>query len=145
MISAPGDAVDGRVVDLGQQADVVVLQSVDQVCLPQRPRAIERPLEDPRHLLGQLGIGRRRRQRDLAYVVLQIEVRILDPIRVVEVERDRLQPPAKRRQKRQPLLDHVQQVGELELPVGPRARVEHRQRSDVPRLARRFERQELRV
>ena len=65
------------------------VEAVDQVQLPQRPRAVERAREDPRHLLGDLLVGRRRRDRQLAHVVLEVEVRIVDPVRVVEPERHR--------------------------------------------------------
>ena len=79
-------------MDLRHQRDVPVRQPMDQVHLPQRSRAVERPREDPRDLLGQLAVGRRRRQRQLAHVVLEVEVRIVDPIWVVQAERHLLQP-----------------------------------------------------
>jgi hypothetical protein len=86
------------VVDLGQQRYAAVLEAVDQIHLPQWPRAVERPGEDARHLLGQFRVGRRGRQRQLAHVVLEVEVGIVDPVRVVESQRHVPQPPAKRRQ-----------------------------------------------
>ena len=78
-------------------------QAVDEVQLPQRPRAIQRPRGDSRDLLADLGVRRGLGQRELAHVVLEVEVRIVDPVGVVEVERDAAQAPAERRQQRQAL------------------------------------------
>ena len=128
--------VDDRVVDLRHHGLVPALEAVDQVELPQRAGAVERARHDPRHLLGQLRVAAGRRQRQLADVVLEIEVRIVDPVRVVERERHFLQPPAEGWQQRQPLGDHVVDVGELEAAVGARARIEHSHAADVSSLAR---------
>ena len=49
-----GQAVDDRVVDLGQNRDEPGLVTLDHVELPQRPRAVQRPRHDPRHLVGEL-------------------------------------------------------------------------------------------
>ena len=46
-------AVNGGMVDLRQHRDAPVLEAMDQVELPERPGAIERPRDDPRHLLGE--------------------------------------------------------------------------------------------
>ncbi len=145
MISAPGEAVDGRVVDLGQHRHDAVLEPVDQIQLPQRPGAVERPGDDPRHLLGELLVGARRRQRELADVEVEVEVRVVDPVRVVEAERHLGQTPAHRRQQRQPLGEHLLDVGELELAARGGARIEDRDPADVPALARVLEREELGV
>jgi hypothetical protein len=133
------------VVDLRQHPDVAVLQAVDQVDLPQRPRTVERPREDARYLLSHLGIRRRRRDRELADVVLEVELGIVDPVGIVEPQRDRFQPPAERGQQRKPLGDHVVDVGELEPSVWPRAWVEHGETANVASLTGRLQRQELRV
>ena len=71
-------------MDLREQRHVTVLEPVDQVELPQRSCAIERPGHDPRHLRGELLVGRRRRQCEVAHVILEIEVGVVDPVRVVE-------------------------------------------------------------
>jgi hypothetical protein len=45
---------------------------------------------------------------DLADVVLEVEVGIVDPVRIVEPQRDLLQAPAERREQWQPL--HQQEL-----------------------------------
>ncbi len=132
-------------MDLRQQRNAIVLQPVDQVHLPQRPRPVERPAKDPRHLLPQLLVRRRRRQRDLAHVVLEVEVGIVDPIRIVQAQRHRLEPPPERRQQRKPLGQHVVDVGQFEPPVRSSARIEHGERAHMPALPRRLQRQKLRI
>jgi hypothetical protein len=80
--------------------------------LPQRPRAIERAGEDPRHLLGQLLVGSAGRQRQLAYVEVQVEVSVVDPVAIVEVEGNRHEAPAKRRHQREAFGDQQLEVFE---------------------------------
>ena len=53
------EPVDRRVMDLGQHRDQAALEPVDQIELPERPGAVERPGEDPRDLLGELLVGAR--------------------------------------------------------------------------------------
>jgi hypothetical protein len=93
-------AVDDRVMDLAHHGHPVARQAVHQVQLPQRLRPVQRTGVDPGHLFGQLGVGSGRSQGDLADVELEVEVRIVDPVAVVEVERDLGQPPAKWRHDR---------------------------------------------
>jgi hypothetical protein len=83
-----GDSVHRRVMDLGQQGVAAALQSADQVDLPQRPSPIQRAGDDPRHLVGELVIVARRGESDLTDVEVQVEVRILDPVRMVQTEGD---------------------------------------------------------
>ena len=99
-----GDAVDQRVVGLRDQREAVVLQSLDQPHLPQRLGAVELLGEDPRGQAPQLLPVARRGQRGVADVVLEVEVRVVDPHRapavqrgvgeLVAVARDQVQPPA---------------------------------------------------
>ena len=75
---------------LGHAVDVV--QALDDVHLPQRPVEVERAGDQPGDLDAQLppvaGLG----QGDVADVELEVEVRVLDPVRMVEVERHADQP-----------------------------------------------------
>ena len=48
----------------------------------------------------------RRGQGQFAHVVLEVEVGILDPVRVIETERNRREPPAERRQQMHALQQH---------------------------------------
>ena len=58
----PGGAVDGGVVDLGEDGEAIVGQALDDVALPQRPAAVERTADDAGHQLADLLVaaGRRR-------------------------------------------------------------------------------------
>jgi hypothetical protein len=78
-------------------------------------------------------------------VEIEVEVRVVDPVAVVEAERDLDQAPPKRRDERQALGDQVLQVGELEDAARRRRRIDDRHAADVPVVARAFEGQELRV
>jgi hypothetical protein len=133
------------VVDLAHHGDAVARQSVDQVQLPEGSRSIEGPCVDPRHLLGQLGVGSRRGQRDLAHVKLEVEVRIVDPVAVVEVERHLGQPPPERRHEREALGDQVLEPRQRQPAVLGRGRVVDRERAHVTVVARVLEREELLV
>ena len=141
-----GHAVDDRVVDLREHRDVARLQAVDQVELPQRPAAVERPRGDPRDLLGELLVVARRRQRDLADVEVAGRSRCRPP------SRGSRGPAAPR-----PGASAAAAAGaaarrsapgrpaQLSEPAGRRRRVEDRQARDVSGLARGLEGEELRV
>ena len=62
------DAVDDRVVDLRQQRDVTALEAVDQVQLPQRVAAVERPRVYAGDGLGYLAVVAGRRYIGLGVV-----------------------------------------------------------------------------
>jgi hypothetical protein len=124
----PGDlqargAVGGGVMEfLDQRLPPLPVRAgrpVDEVKLPQRPGAIERP---PRYRCGQLGelaVIPGRRQGDLVQVVRQIKVRIFDPVRLIDAERDLDEPATQRRKQVQALLHDVAQVIERQrCPIG---------------------------
>ena len=141
-----GQPVEGGVVDLAQQPDLrPVLDAVDEVHLPQRAAAIEPALEDARALLGQLAQVARSGQRDLADVVVEVDVRLLDPERVVEAERDLDQAPAERRQQVQALAQHRAQAADGDDAAGRGRGVVHGQAADVAVGPVVLERQELGV
>ena len=73
------DAVDQRVVGLGDQREAVVLEALDQPHLPQRLGAVELLGEDARGQVLQLLLAARRGQRGVAHVVLEVEARVVDP------------------------------------------------------------------
>ena len=85
----PGGAVDGGVVHLGEDGEAVVGQALDDVALPQRPAPVERTADDAGHELGDLLVAPGRRHRGVAHVEVEVEVGVVDPVRVVEVERAR--------------------------------------------------------
>ena len=82
-------------------------EPVDDVELPQRAAAVERAAEHPRDGLGELPVVAGRRDRGLADVEVEVEVRVVDPVRQVEPERDLHEPPAQRRQQVQPILEQL--------------------------------------
>jgi hypothetical protein len=100
----------------------------------QRTGAIQWPGGDPRDLLGGLLLGPAGRQRELTDVEVEVEVGIVQPVGVVEPERDLDQPPAQRRQQGQPLFHQAVDVLEGELPARRGRGVEDRQPGDVARL-----------
>jgi hypothetical protein len=76
------------VVDLRQQGDAVAVEAADDVQLPQRTGAVERAGDDPGDLVGELAVRARGGQRELADVEVQVEVLVLDPVGMVDAERD---------------------------------------------------------
>ena len=98
----------------------------------------------PRGLLGQLPVVTGRRQGELADVELDVEVRVLDPVGLVEPERDLDQPAAERRDQVQPGLDEPGQPVERER-LGSGRRVEDADAADVAVDRRRLHREEGRV
>ena len=69
---------------------------MDHVQLPQRPRAVERSSGEPGDLLGELVIVARGGQRQLTHMEIEVELGRLDPVGVVERERDLGEAPAER-------------------------------------------------
>ncbi len=145
-ISAPDSPSSAAWWTLRQQPDLgPVLDPVDEVHLPQRPAAVEPALEDPRPLLGELAQVAGRGQRDLADVVVEVDVRLLDPERVVEAERDLDEAPAERREQVQALAQHRAQAADGDDAAGRGRGVVHGQAADVAVGPVVLERQELGV
>ncbi len=80
-------AVDRAVVHLGDDADVAVGQALDHVELPQRAVRSSGVLAICAGQLGQLLVAAGGGDADAADVVVEVEVGVLDPDRVVEPER----------------------------------------------------------
>ena len=80
-MSTPGDAVDERVVGLGDEGEALAGQPLDHPQLPERLRAVELLGEHPRRHVAQLLLRARRGQRRVADVVLEVEGRVVDPER----------------------------------------------------------------
>jgi hypothetical protein len=130
-------------MDLAHHPDPASREAVDQVDLPQRPRPVERPGVDAGDLLGQLRVGPGRSQGNLAHVELEVEVGIVDPVAVVEVEGNRGEAPAEGRHQWEAFGDELLEARQGQLAAGRGRRIEDRQRPDVPVVARVLERQEL--
>ena len=99
-----GDPVDDRVMGLGDDREAVPLESLHEPVLPQRLGSIQPLGRDPRGEQQQLLLASRLGQRGVADVVLEVEVRIVDPQRppglqrrcgeLLAVARDEVQPAA---------------------------------------------------
>ena len=115
---------------LGDDPDLPVLETFDNVELPKRPAPIERARCDVSHEIGQLnrptGCGDAR----AAHVVIEVELGILDQRRVLESEGDLHHPHAERRHQRYPLVDQGADPSEAE-PPGDIGGVEHHGAHDL--------------
>jgi uncharacterized protein (DUF58 family) len=81
----------------------------------------------------------------IADVEVEVEVRVLGPVRVVEPERDRHEPPPERRQQMDPLGHQAADVLELQLAARRRRRVVDGEAAHVPECPGGLHRQELGV
>ena len=135
-----GDAVDERVVGLGDQREPAALEPLDEPHLPQRLGAVERLRVDPRRERAQLRLGPRHRQRGVADVVLEVEARIVDPQRPAGLDGREGELLAEARDEVEPRADVVREVV-----VGGRGAVEDHHRADVHVRHRAFLGDERRV
>ena len=131
-------------MDLGDRRDEVVLEPLDHVHLPQRTAPVERPRHHLRTEARKLVEVAGCRQGDASHVVLELDVGILDPERMVELERDLRQPPAERRQQVEPALDQREDLLEG-VATGHGGRVEHARAADVHVVVGRLHVEERRV
>ena len=119
-------AVDCRVVHLENDAEAPLrdtfdaVEPFDHVHLPQRTREIERARVQPRRLDAELPPVPRLRQRDVAHVVLEVELSVLDPVRMVEIERHAHQSSSEHVRQVQPLLDVLEDPLEGDLALRSR-------------------------
>ena len=99
--------------------------------------------DDARHLVAELVGGSRGREADVADVVVEIEVGVVDPVRMIEPERNVDEAPAHRRQMTDERAETlVHDVERLE--IGRRPLVD-RNGVDVPVRVRRLHVQEARI
>ena len=96
---------------LGDQRRAVLLQPLDHVHLPQRAVGVELAAHHPRHERVELGLSARRRQAGPAQVVVELEVGIVDPDRVVQPEGHPEGPLAQRGDQVEPLLNDPADLG----------------------------------
>jgi hypothetical protein len=136
-----GLPVDARVVHLGVERHLAALQAVDDEELPHRPAAVDERGMQPRHVLLQLPVGARLGQRDVAHVVVDVDVVVVHPHGVGHVEGH----------QRELAREHVGQVDAaghealgvfVEVALVALGQVEHVERAHVHRHFRRFHVQE---
>ncbi len=108
-----------------------VVQALDDVDLPQRFAAVDRPRVQPRHLDAELAPVAGVRQRDVTHVELDVEGRVLDPVRPVEGQRHGDEPPAELRELLEARREEAQHVLEAHPAVRRRRRVVDGERADV--------------
>jgi hypothetical protein len=97
-----GHAVDGGMVDLAVDRRPPAPQPEDQVDLPERSAALQRPGVQAGGLLGELPVAAGGGQGKLPDVELDVEVRVLDPVRLVQAQRHVDQAAAEERDQWQP-------------------------------------------
>jgi hypothetical protein len=119
------------VVDLREQPEPAVRQAVDEVELPQGPRAVQRTGEDARDGLGEAAVVARRRDRALADVEVEVEVGVVDPVGQVDSERDVDEPAAQGREQVDALRDEPAEVGHLQPSPGRRGGIVDREHPNV--------------
>ena len=105
---------------LREQRRLPALESVDDRELPQRARSVERVDGQHRDEVVELAERPGLRQRDVAEVVLEVEVGIVGPHRGAEVDRARLHPPAQARDARDRLLHPGAKAVEVRSPIEDR-------------------------
>ena len=97
-------AVGDRVVHLLHERGLAAAQALDDGELPQRPHPVEAVVDEQRGEIEQLAHRTRLGERDPPDVVVDVEVRIVDPRRSRQVDGRRLHPPAQPRHRpRRPL------------------------------------------
>ncbi len=92
-------------VHLGEERGAVALEAFDDMHLPQRTVGVELAAHDTRDEGIQLGAPAGRRQAGPAQVVVDLEVGVVDPHRMVQAERNAHRPLAQRGDEVDPLLD----------------------------------------
>ena len=133
------DAVDEAVVGLGDDREAVLGQTFDEVDLPERARAVQRPGLDAGDELFELLVGARSRQGAAPHVVAHVELLVVHPHRVREATGNGLDLLAVARDVGDPLADQRHEALVVEAAFG---RVEHHHRADVHRRRRVLEVQE---
>ena len=83
-------------VELGEERPPPIGQPLNDVNLPKRPGPVHLAADDAGNLLGQLIGGAWWCDSHVAHVEVEVEIGIVDPVGVVEAERDLGEPPAKR-------------------------------------------------
>ena len=134
---------------LGDQRSAITLQPLDDVHLPQRAVGIELAAHGGRHERVELRPAPRRRQARPGEVVVQFEIGVVDPHRVMEPQRHPQCPLPEGGQQRHPLCNDA---ADLRVPRGRREertralrRVQDHHQPNVQRRRGCLQRQEGRV
>lgn len=142
--AGPADAVDARVVHFQQHRQPSVRQALDHVALPQRMRPVEPLPGDVRAHLGELAVVARRGQADPVHMVVEVEILVLDPHRMVQVPEWIVEFAAERRDQRDAFGEAALELRER-VAAGHGRAVEGEQAADVQDLRGRLQVEEARV
>src|SRR5271165_891989 len=91
--------------------EATVFQALDQIVLPERAGVIERDRVQSRDQRPQLFHRAGLRQRSTVDVIVEIEIVVVHPRRMIEPERRHLQPPAVQRKQVEPCGGMVAKTG----------------------------------
>ena len=125
------DPVGQRVVDLAEHRDPAVGQALDEVHLPQRLAAVQRRAGDPADRLVELAATARAVDPVRTDVVVEVDLAVLPPHRVVELERDVDELVAERVELVEPAVDDLAELVDAELTALQLGDVDHRQLEGV--------------
>ena len=132
-----GDPVNGRVVHLGDDGEgalgnaLHIVEAFQHVEFPQRPVGIQRAGMQARDLNAQLPPVTGMRQGDVAHMELDVEIRILEPVGVVQIARHIGQPLAEGACQMQAAFVVPQDFLERQHPAGNRRLVVDGDRADM--------------
>ena len=102
-------AVDGCVVNLLQKRYAIVGKTFDHPHFPQRMGPVERTSDEASHQFTKLLVVAGRCDGGFAHVEVEIEIGVVDPVRMIESERDRDEFAAQNGQHMEPLSDRLHQ------------------------------------
>ncbi len=131
-------AVDAGMMHLGIKPDLVVLHALEDIELPERTRAVQQLGMHPADDALQRGAVARRRQAGAEDVAVDVELVVLDPGGMVDVERRLLQPRLQDRRDMQARGDHRLEVFE-EVALVAVGQAEDRHAADMHRHFRRLQ------
>jgi hypothetical protein len=129
---------------LGEDGDLAARQTLDHPHLPQRSRPVE---PDPGEVpgdLGEFGLPTGSRYGEPVDVPVDVEVAVLDPQGVVDVDRHPLELAMEHRDVAHPVLEVVLEAREG-VAVGDRLGVEQDDPADVHELLRCLQVEEARI
>ena len=137
-------AVDAGVMHLGIKPDLVVLHAFEDIELPERAGAIEQLGVHPADDALERGAVVRRRKAAAEDMAVDVELVVLDPGGMIDVERRLFQARFQDRRDVQPRGDHRLEVLE-EVALVVLRQAEDRHASDMHRHFRRFQIQKRRI
>ena len=139
-----GHAIDTGVVHPEQHRDLAVGQPLDDPHLPQRLAAVQWDPSDVRAEIGELLLTTGRGHRHPVHMPFDVEIAVLDPHRMVEVQDRVPHLSTERRQRTDPSLQLVAHLRERITPLH-RLGIQLDQPDDVHQLRPRLQIQEGRV